>query len=94
MLLEFPQVSMCFHVFSTCLLHLRARSRGNGETPWGPNQSHVQRQEGRDVLPAAVGHEASGPSDIVLDKMPHTPIAYMYIVYVVPLYNVPMIPML
>ena len=44
---------------------------------WGPNQSHVQRQEGRDVLPAAVGHEASGASDIVMYKMSHIPI-YIY----------------
>ena len=49
---------------------------------WGPNQPHVQRQEGRDVLPAAVGHEASGASDIVMYKMSHTPI-YIYIVYIV-----------
>ena len=47
---------------------------------WGPNQPHVQRQEGRDVLPAAVGHEASGASDIVMYKMSHTPI-YIYCVY-------------
>ena len=53
---------------------------------WGPNQSHVQRQEGRDVLPAAVGHEASGASDIVMYKMSHIPI-YIYA-------NPPLIPTL
>ena len=52
---------------------------------WGPNQSHVQRQEGRDVLPAAVGHEASGASDIVMYKMSLYIYMYvcMYIVYIV-----------
>ena len=71
MFLECPWVSMVFPQFFLS---------------WGPNQPHVQRQEGRDVLPAAVGHEASGASDIVMYKMSHTPI-YIYILCILCVYK-------